>query len=104
MDKVTLTKELIRYQPPVPISDLCMVNHQDKLVLRKDEWFLGRPEVVPYCLKPPEPTTLPDGTKVYMRPFSFQTENGGADFYNIVKREGDPNSEAYPIENMQPCF
>jgi len=81
-----------------------MVNHQDKLVLRKDEWFLGRPEVVPYCLKPPEPTTLPDGTKVYMRPFSFQTENGGADFYNIVKREGDPNSEAYPIENMQPCF
>ena len=76
-----------------------MVNHQDKLVLRKDEWFLGRPESVPYCLKPPEPTILLDGTRIYMKPFSFQTENG-QDFYNIVKREGDPNSEAYPIENM----
>jgi hypothetical protein len=89
VDKVTLTKELIRYQPPVPITDLCMVNHQDKLVLRKDEWFLGRPESVPYCLKPPTPQTLENGTKVYMKPFSFQTENGGSDFYNILKREGD---------------
>ena len=64
---------------------------------------MGRPECVPYCLKPPEPVVLEDGiTKCYLRPFSFQTENagGGADYYNIVKREGDQNSEAYPIENM----
>lgn len=43
---------------------------------------------------------MPDGTKVYLRPFSFQSENGGVEFYNIVKREGDPNSEAYPVENI----
>ena len=38
-----------------------------------------------------------------MRPFSFQTD-GGTDFYNIVKREGDQHTETYPIENMQPVY
>jgi hypothetical protein len=77
-----------------------MVNHQDKLVLRKDEWFLGRPEFIPYSLKPPEATLLSDGTKVYLKPFSFNTDNHGPDYFNLVKKEGDANSEAYPIENI----
>jgi hypothetical protein len=52
-EKVTLTKEMVRYQPPIQVCDLAMVNHQDKLVLRRDEWFYGQPQYIPYVLKPP---------------------------------------------------
>ena len=75
----------------------------DTLTLRPVEWLLSRPEYVPFCLKPPTPTVAADGSKLYLQPFTFQAELG-QDYYNIVKREGDPNLEAFPIENLPPVF
>ena len=80
-----------------------MVNHQDKLVLRKEDWLVGRPECSPLTLKPPQASFLADGSKVYLSPYTLTAETG-SEFYDIAKREGDPNSEAYPIENAAPVF
>lgn len=83
-----------------------MVNHQDKLVLRKDEWFLGRPEFVPYSLKPPEATKLADGTKVYLKPFTFSPETVGPEYHNKIKKEAEaagtnpPADSSYQVENI----